>query len=324
MSTKNDVLAFLMKHAPERVSGEYMANELTISRTAIWKAINQLRKSSFSIESNSQGYLYKETNLLSIPGINANLCSTAPTLTIKKMANSESTMKDAKLAILDQTPAHTLLVADMQKFSVGRFGRPFFAKPGAGIYMSLILHPNQKFSEITNYTIITAVAVVRALNKLLDISPKIKWVNDIYINDKKVCGILTEAISDMEAGQISSIIIGIGLNFSIKQIEFPDELQSKVTSLFPNGQYTVTRNELIAEIWNQFYKILVHSTNEQIIDEYKKYSLVLGKKVSFMQNKKEYTGLAETINLKGELVVRLVDGTKKLLCSGEVSLQAIY
>ncbi len=324
MSTKSQVLTLLMKQAPNFISGEEMAQQLSLSRTAIWKAINELKKEGHIISSSrNKGYCYGKSDVLSAEGIRLALKSTTPSLSITVLNSSESTMKDAKLAAINGEPDNTLIVADIQEAPIGRFGRPFFSKAGSGIYMSMLLRPNQNFEEMAQYTVIMAVAVTRAMDKLVKVSTEIKWVNDIYINGKKVCGILSEAMSDVESGQISNVIIGMGINFSLKQEEFPKELRKKATSLFPKEGPTITRNELIGEIWNQFYAILNQLPEQHFLEEYRQKSFVLGKTVSFTQTGVEYEGIAVSINDHGELVVQLHDKTKKILSSGEISLSSI-
>lgn len=324
MSTKSQVLTLLMKQAPNFISGEEMAQQLSLSRTAIWKAINELKKEGHIISSSrNKGYCYGKSDVLSAEGIRLALKSTTPSLSITVLNSSESTMKDAKLAAINGEPDNTLIVADIQEAPIGRFGRPFFSKAGSGIYMSMLLRPNQNFEEMAQYTVIMAVAVTRAMDKLVKVSTEIKWVNDIYINGKKVCGILSEAMSDVESGQISNVIIGMGINFSLKQEEFPKELRKKATSLFPKEEPTITRNELIGEIWNQFYAILNQLPEQHFLEEYRQKSFVLGKTVSFTQTGVEYEGIAVSINDHGELVVQLHDKTKKILSSGEISLSSI-
>lgn len=324
MSTKSQVLTLLMKQAPNFISGEEMAQQLSLSRTAIWKAINELKKEGHIISSSrNKGYCYGKSDVLSAEGIRLALKSATPSLSITVLNSSESTMKDAKLAAINGEPDNTLIVADIQEAPIGRFGRPFFSKAGSGIYMSMLLRPNKNFEEMAQYTVIMAVAVTRAMDKLIKVSTEIKWVNDIYINEKKVCGILSEAMSDVESGQISNVIIGMGINFSLKQEEFPKELRKKATSLFPKVEPTITRNELIGEIWNQFYAILNQLPEQHFLEEYRQKSFVLGKTVSFTQTGVEYEGIAVAINDHGELVVQLHDKTEKILSSGEISLSSI-
>ena len=324
MSTKSQVLTLLMKKKLTYISGEEMAQQLSLSRTAIWKAINELRKEGHHISSSrNKGYCYDNSDILSAEGIRLALDSTTPTLSITVLNSSESTMKDAKLAAMNGEPDNTLIVADIQEAPKGRFGRPFFSKAGSGIYMSLLLRPNQNFEEMAQYTVITAVAIARAMDNFSKIQTEIKWVNDIYINGKKVCGILSEAMSDVESGQISTVIIGMGINFSVKQDEFPEELRKKASSLFPDKDPTITRNELIGAIWNQFYNILHQLPEQAFLEEYRQKSFVLGKTVSFTQAGIDYEGMATSITDHGELVVTLNDQTEKVLSSGEISLNRI-
>lgn len=322
MTIKSSILSLLMTHSPAFISGEEMAQQLEVSRTAIWKAINELKKEGHVINSDRKGYQYQSSDILSVEGIRLHLAEETPKLAIKLLNASSSTMKDAKLAALEGEAENTLVVADMQEAPKGRFGRPFFAKQGGGIYMSILLQPNQSFEEMAQYTIIMAVAIVEAIEATTGISLEIKWVNDIYKYGKKICGILSEAMSDVESGQITNIVIGMGINFSIKQEEFPEEIQEKATSLFSHHQPTLTRNELIAAIWNRFYAILKQK-DTAYLDYYRKKSFVLGKQVTFTQSGTHYQGTAETINEQGELIVRLKDGTQKILSSGEISLSTI-
>lgn len=324
MSTKSQVLTLLMEKAPDYLSGEEMGQQLSVSRTAIWKAINELKKDGQTISSSrNKGYRYEPSDVLSAEGIHLFLDAKTPKLAITVVDSSESTMKDAKLAAINGQPANTLIVANQQEAPKGRFGRPFFSKAGQGIYMSMLLRPNQNFEAIAQYTVMMAVAVSQAMDDLAQVHTEIKWVNDIYLQQKKVCGILSEAMSDVETGQISNVVIGLGINFSVQTSEFPNELRDKATSLFPAGSPTITRNELIATIWNQFYRLLAQPTNQTFLAAYREKSFVLGKQVQFSQGGQLYEGLATAINERGELVVQLSDQSTKVLSSGEISLRKI-
>lgn len=323
MSTKSQVLTLLIKKTGYYISGEEMAQKLSLSRNAIWKAINELRKEGHVIISTKhKGYCYETSDVLCAEGIKLELADTTPPLMITVLNQSESTMKDAKIAALNGQPNNTLIIANMQEAPHGRFGRPFFSKSGHGIYMSMLLRPNKNFSEMAQYTVIMAVAVAKAMDELTDVTTEIKWVNDIYINGKKVCGILSEAMADFESGHIANVVIGMGINFSLKQKDFPKELQQKACSLYPTGNPTITRNQLIASIWNQFYQ-LVDEPVENYLTTYRDKSFVLGKTVSFTQAGKNYEGIAVAIDDYGELIVRLPDYTEKKLSSGEISLNKI-
>lgn len=179
--------------------------------------------------------------------------------------------------------------------------------------MSLHLKPNLSFDQIPAYTLLTAGAIYQAVKNLTLIDIDIKWVNDIYYKDKKIAGILTEAITSVETGLVTDIIIGVGFNFCVN--DFPEELQAKAGSLFTE-RAPISRNELIAEIWRCFYE----SDPQDLLYLYKKHSLVLGRQVSFQQNNQTYKGIASDISDSGQLLVQLENGQNIWLNSGEISL----
>ena len=181
--------------------------------------------------------------------------------------------------------------------------------------MSLHLKPNLPFDQIPSYTILTAGAIYKAIKNLTLMDIDIKWVNDIYFKNKKIAGILTEATTSIENGQVTDVIIGVGFNFSIK--DFPADLKDKAGSLF-DEKPPISRNELIAEIWKCFYE----SDPEELIYLYKQHSLVLGREVSFSQNNTDYKGLAKDVSDSGQLLVQLDNGQEIWLNSGEVSLSS--
>lgn len=181
--------------------------------------------------------------------------------------------------------------------------------------MSLHLKPNLPFDQIPSYTILTAGAIYKAIKNLTLMDIDIKWVNDIYYKNKKIAGILTEATTSIENGQVTDVIIGVGFNFSIK--DFPEDLKDKAGSLF-DKKPPISRNELIAEIWKCFYE----SDPEELIYLYKQRSFVLGQEVSFSQNNTNYKGLAKDVSDSGQLLVQLDNGQEIWLNSGEVSLSS--
>lgn len=318
MTTKAKVL-HLLKNTPTFLSGEKIAQQLNVSRTSIWKAIKELEKEGFRFEHQAKGYRYLPSDVLDPVEISQALSSFD--VQVNVLSQSESTMKDAKSASNMDTTKPSLFIADTQEQAHGRFGRSFFAQPGQGIYMSLLLHPQKHFEELPQYTLIAASACVKAIQETTGKHAMIKWVNDIYLEGKKVCGILSEAVSDMESGEIRSVIIGVGLNFSIPHTEFPDEIQQKATSLFPDGEASMTRNQLICAIWKHFFRYLADHSHTYF-DLYTERSFVLGKSVSFTRQGKSYQGIAQAIGPKGELIVDTPNQRFQLL-SGEVSLTEI-
>lgn len=309
MKTYEKIYDYL-QNKDDYISGETLAKEFELSRTAIWKAIKTLEEKGVKIDSvKKRGYKIISGDLL-LPEVIAKELKIPVTINEK----SESTQLDAKNNMEFDKQSH-LYLAPSQEKAKGRFGRQFFASKQGGIYMSLHLKPNVPFEEIKPYTLMVASSIVKAISRLTGIETDIKWVNDIYYNGKKIAGILTEAISSVETGLITDVIIGVGINFYIT--DFPKAISQKAGSLF-SSQPTITRNELIAEIWKLFLTI----PEKDLVKVYKEKSLVLNKQVTFSENDIEFSGLAIDITNQGHLLVKLDNGQEKLLRSGEISLSS--
>ncbi|HFI0238052.1 TPA: bifunctional biotin--[acetyl-CoA-carboxylase] ligase/biotin operon repressor BirA [Streptococcus suis] len=299
----------LLKEKDDYVSGEDLAQELGISRTSIWKAIRQLEAHGLTIEAaRNRGYKLAEGDLL-LP----DLISQELQLPVHLNADSDSTQLDAKQGIEAGHTSPALYLAPYQNRAKGRFGRPFYASKSGGIYMSLRLSPNVPFLEFKPYTILAAAAVVKAIQSLCDLDVQIKWVNDIYLGQKKVAGILTEAISSMENQRVTDVIIGVGINVHID--DFPKELRQSAGNLF-DDQPPFTRNQLITAIWKAF----LETDDKELIALYKEKSLVVGQQVSFVENQVEFKGTAIAVTDTGNLVIQLDNGKAKIISSGEISL----
>ncbi|WP_203264694.1 bifunctional biotin--[acetyl-CoA-carboxylase] ligase/biotin operon repressor BirA [Streptococcus uberis] len=310
MKTTEIIYDILSQHS-SGISGEAIAKHLNISRTSVWKAIKSLESQGLVIESSKQnGYRLLEGDLL-IPEI----IEKALQIQVSYNEKSISTQKDAKENILTNPKTPQLYLAPKQEMAKGRMNRPFFTSENGGIYMSLHLKPNVHYSDLEPFTMMAASSITKAISRLTGIDTQIKWVNDIYLGQKKIAGIITEAITSVETGLITDVIIGIGLNFFIK--DFPDDLNSKAGSLF-SVQPTVTRNQLIIEIWKLFTEIPV----KDHIKVYKDKSLVLNRQVTFMENDTLISGKAIAITDEGHLVIRLESGQEKILRSGEISLSS--
>ena len=299
----------ILSQADDYVNGEKIAQELGISRTSIWKAIQKLEKEGIQIESvKNRGYRLTAGDMLIPDWIEAH----SP-VQVSFNPDCQSTQMDAKAGMEAGRPADTLYLAAAQSAGRGRFGRAFFCPNQGGFYMSLHLKPNLPFDQLPSYTILTAGAIYKAVKNLTLMEVDIKWVNDIYYRNKKISGILTEATTSIETGLVTDVIIGVGFNFFIK--EFPAEIKEKAGSLFEEKP-VISRNELIAEIWKCFYE----SDPEDLIYLYKQRSMVLGRQVSFSQKGVDCQGLAKDISDSGQLLVQLTDDQEIWLNSGEVSL----
>lgn len=312
MSVKQNVIALLEENRSKVISGQELANQLYVSRAAIWKAIKTLKEEGYNIEATpNKGYvLLENSDVLSKQGIAYYLTEEIDIFSYKTIDSTNTQMK--KLAI-NGGKNHSVIVSEEQSAGRGRFGRSFYSPAQKGVYMSILLKTGDSLQNATMITIKTAVAVRRAIAKLYDIEVAIKWVNDLYYRGKKVCGILSEAISDFESGMIEAIIIGIGINVSTDN--FPLEIASIATSL---GLQEANRNQFIAEILNQLFAI-IDEDFKLVLNEYRMASCVLHKQITFNQKGEQFTGLVREINNLGNLVVSS-NGAEMVLTAGEVSI----
>ena len=291
------------------VSGEKIGEELNLSRTSIWKAIQRLQQEGLEIDSiKNRGYKLIQGDLILPELIQENT-----NLTIRYKPETKSTQTDAKEGIEAGNQGNTLYLSTCQTAGRGRFQRPYYSPSQGGIYMSLHIQPNLPYEKLPSYTLLVAAAVCKAIKNLTMIEVDIKWVNDIYFKNKKIAGILTEAMTSVETGLVTDVIIGLGINFSIA--DFPEDLKEKAGSLFMPPA-PITRNELISEIWRCFYQ----TAPEELLYLYKEHSLVLGREVSFIQDQTKKKGVAKDISDKGQLLIQLDDQTEIWLNSGEISL----
>ena len=312
MSVKQNVIALLEENRSKVISGQELANQLYVSRAAIWKAIKTLKEEGYNIEATpNKGYvLLENSDVLSKQGIAYYLTEEIDIFSYKTIDSTNTQMK--KLAI-NGGINHSVIVSEEQSAGRGRFGRSFYSPAQKGVYMSVLLKTGDSLQNATMITIKTAVAVRRAIAKLYDIEVAIKWVNDLYYRGKKVCGILSEAISDFESGMIEAIIIGIVINVSTDN--FPLEIASIATSL---GLQEANRNQFIAEILNQLFAI-IDEDFKLVLNEYRMASCVLHKQITFNQKGEQFTGLVREINDLGNLVVSS-NGAEMVLTAGEVSI----
>ena len=291
------------------VSGEKIGEELNLSRTSIWKAIQRLQQEGLEIDSiKNRGYKLIQGDLI-LP----DLIQEKTNLIVHYKPETKSTQTDAKEGIEAGIQGNTLYLSTCQTAGRGRFQRPYYSPSQGGIYMSLHIQPNLPYEKLPSYTLLVAGAVYKAIKNLTIIEVDIKWVNDIYLKNKKIAGILTEAMTSVETGLVTDVIIGLGINFSIA--DFPDDLKEKAGSLFMPPA-PITRNELISEIWRCFYQ----TAPEELLYLYKEHSLVLGREVSFIQDQTKKKGVAKDISDKGQLLIQLDDQTEIWLNSGEISL----
>ncbi|MGI5984682.1 MAG: biotin--[acetyl-CoA-carboxylase] ligase [Clostridiales bacterium] len=321
MPTKNDVLSILENERGRFVSGQELAEALHLSRTAVWKAVKNLEEDGHRILAiKNRGYMLDErSDMLSEEGIRVHMPDRYIDCPIYVFDTTDSTNTEAKKLALDNAAHGTMLLAEEQTAGRGRSGKSFFSPREAGLYMSIILKPDLGISDPQLITIAAAVSVCEAIEKIAGLRPQIKWVNDIYLNGKKICGILTEAITDLESGGIESIVVGIGIN-CIETNSLPDDLRDIAGALGKDG---LSRNHLAAEIAAGVLDSFNNLENREIIDEYRKRSLMYGRDISFLRGDERLFATVTGINDIGNLQARLKSGEEIVLSSGEVSIGSL-
>ncbi len=319
MPTKKDVLSILENERERFISGQELAKTLKISRTAVWKAVKNLEEDGHKILAvTNKGYkLDKGSDLITEEGIRMYLSESLRDAPIIILKTTDSTNTQAKKLVLDKAVNGTILLAEEQTAGRGRSGKSFFSPRDAGLYMSIILKPDKCVSDLQMITVAAAVAVCKAIEKLTELHAQIKWVNDIYLEGKKICGILSEAVMDFESGSIESIVVGIGVDCTITEEMLPEELCGIVGSL---DAKELSRNQLAAELAVGVFDSLGKLGDFEIIDEYRKRSMMFGREISFERDGKRFAADVTGINDMGNLLVRLKTGESLVLNSGEVSL----
>lgn len=323
MSVKTDLLSILEANRGKDLSGEELARELGVSRTSIWKAIKALKSEGYQIGAvNNRGYrLLEMTDVLSEEGIRLELDDRCRKFPIKVYKTIDSTNVEAKRIALENGVHGMTLLAEEQTKGKGRLGRSFYSPANTGIYMSILLKPELAGSDAILITTAASVAVCRGIQKVLGICPQIKWVNDVYWENRKICGILTEAVSDFEMGKIDTVVVGIGINY--KTEDFPQDLEKRAGSVAMDT--SVPRNRLAAAVINEFWEIYSHLTDRSFMKEYREYSNVIGKEIRFLEQGEWREGRALDIDDDGGLVVEYLEeeGRKRVrvLHTGEITLR---
>lgn len=323
MSNKEKILNILLDNKGDYVSGEDIANSLQISRNAVWKSISKLKEEGISIISSKKlGYMLpSDLDILSKEEISNALIDELKGTEIHILNTVDSTNDYAKMLAKQDAPEYTLVVADTQTHGKGRMGRAFSSPSGTGIYMSFILRPKTSLETAQLITSCVAVAISKAIDTLCNCSSKIKWVNDIFLNDKKISGTLTEGAINFENGSFEYAIVGIGINVrSVKNI-FDGELSSIATSIEDETGLKISRSRLIAEVFNNVYLQLQSIDEKSFIKEYKKRSLIVGKDVIVSENGQEVFAKAIGIDKTAGLIVQFEDGSTKVLNSGEARIR---
>ena len=323
MKTK---ILMCLKQQKGYLSGEELSKQLGVSRTAVWKAIRRLREDGYTIEAvRNRGYrladsgdVYSEAELKSI-------------LHTKKAGQRlfffdkvDSTNNKAKQLAEAGEPDGTLVVAETQCAGKGRRGRQWLSPKGTGIWMSLVLRPEITPGQAAMLTLVAALAVSEGIAVATGLKTGIKWPNDIVMNGKKLCGILTEMNTEM--GDINYVVVGIGINVNTQ--DFPDDIKSTATSLALEGKQPVKRSRLIHTIlqaWEQYYAVYLQTADlTGLMQEYNDRLVNCNRQVTVLKPEGSYAGISYGIDRLGRLLVEKGDKTVEVVMSGEVSVRGIY
>ena len=322
---KEEILKTL-RESEDYVSGQELCNKFGVSRTAVGKAINGLKAAGYEIEAiQNRGYkLVSAPDVMSAGEIKSMLNTQWAGQEVYYFDSIDSTNTKAKELAETGHPSGTLVVADQQIAGKGRRGRSWESPSGSGIFMTLMLKPEMNPNNASMLTLVAALAVGRAIQEVTGVNAQIKWPNDIVLNGKKVCGILTEMSAQFD--YINHIVIGIGIN--VHNREFSEEISHMASSLMLecDGR-TFHRAEIIAktmEHFEHYYEIFMATEDlSALVNEYNSMLVNLHKIVKVLDPKEPFEGKAMGITPRGELVVDTWE-SRKMVSSGEVSVRGIY
>jgi BirA family biotin operon repressor/biotin-[acetyl-CoA-carboxylase] ligase len=348
LTTRDRILDALRASGGNPVSGEALAQQCGVTRAAVWKAVNALRNAGYPIQAaTNSGYSLASTyDTLSAQEIYQSLSAfLSPeqihvfgeidsTNAYAKRCATEAVMRDTKGELTEEgRKLHcSVYIADMQTAGRGRMGRSFYSPRGSGLYLSLLYCPENGVQNPARFTASAAVAVCVALEQLYSVDCRIKWVNDIYVGGKKVCGILSEGISNFENGQVEAVVVGIGVN--VVDAGFPPELAGIAGAVLDDsGDVSIVakfpdRNRLAAEIIARLLGLFSnHDKQAATMSEYRTRSLTIGTEVTVFPVAGDETGAfkarAVDITDDAELVVEAESGERRFLKAGEVQYSRI-
>lgn len=315
-----------MKESEGYISGQQLCNQFHVSRTAVWKAVEQLKKEGYAIEAvRNKGYrLVESPDIMSKAEIQSMMRTCWAGREVVYEDETDSTNIQAKYGGECGRPHGTLFVADRQRSGRGRRGRSWESPSGVCIYMTLLLRPQIAPVKAPMLTLVMALSTAEAIREKTGLEACIKWPNDIVLNKKKICGILTEMSTDIE--DINYVVTGVGIN--VNQDAFPAQIHETATSLLIEGGRRIRRSELIAAVMERYeenYEAFTETEDlSKLRDRYNEILVNCNRDVRILEPGNEYNAYALGINDKGELLVETPEGEKKQIYAGEVSVRGIY
>ncbi|MDD3159017.1 MAG: biotin--[acetyl-CoA-carboxylase] ligase [Anaeromusa sp.] len=317
------ILKLLRQQSQDYLSGEEISRQLAVSRTAVWKHIQELKNHGYEIEAHPRkGYRLKSRPDLLLPEeIRAGLATQLLGKHIVHFYDTSSTNNEAKRLAADDAVEGTIVVSEAQTLGRGRLNRGWFSPPGGGVWVSVILRPPFPPQEAPKCTLMAAVATVEAIREASGLNCGIKWPNDILWQGRKLVGILTEMSAEMDA--INFVVLGIGINVSLQESDFPEELRNIGASVSMGAEREVSRVEVLQKLLERleyWYQVVKQEGFEPVLEAWRRESVTLGQPVRVLAGEETYDGVAEELAEDGSLLVRTENGLRRVL-AGDVSLR---
>ena len=323
MTTKEKLLALLEDSKGTFFSGEEIARTLQVSRAAVWKAVNALREDGYTIDAaTNKGYrLSPDSDILSPQGIRRFLKPEYRDLDLTVLPTAPSTNALVREKANQGRPEGCVIVACEQTDGRGRYGRQFFSPIDSGVYLSLLLRPTAYSpQQAPCLTAAAAAAMCQAIEAVTGQQPGIKWVNDIFLHGKKVCGILTEAAVGLETGALDYMVLGAGVNLYPPVKGFPEEIQPIAGSVLERS-CPEAKNRLVGEFLNRFWDFYTHPECRTYLEDYRSRSLAIGQNVTVLSAGRAVSAYAYGIDDDFRLLVRYENGDTEALSYGEIRIQ---
>ena len=317
------ILKLLRQQSQDYLSGEEISRQLAVSRTAVWKHIQELKNHGYEIEAHPRkGYRLKSRPDLLLPEeIRAGLSTKLLGKQIVHFYDTSSTNNEAKRLAADEAAEGTIVVSEAQTLGRGRLNRGWFSPPGGGVWVSVILRPPFPPQEAPKCTLMAAVATVEAIREASGLTCGIKWPNDILWQGRKLVGILTEMSAEMDA--INFVVLGIGINVSLQKNDFPEELRNIGASISMGAGREVSRVEVLQKLLERleyWYDVVKKEGFEPVLKAWRRESITLGQPVRVLAGEETYDGVAEELAEDGSLLVRTENDLRRVL-AGDVSLR---
>ena len=322
MTTREKLLGLLEENREEYLSGEELAKTLAVSRAAVWKAVKSLQQEGYPIDAvTNRGYrLSRGGDRLSAPGIRKYLKPEYRDLPITVAEETQSTTTALRAMAEAGAPEGTVYIAQGQTGGRGRMGRSFFSPAGTGLYLSLLLRPTAwEPTRAAQLTAVAAAAMCEAIRQVTGKEPGIKWVNDLLLDGKKICGILTEASFSMESGVLEYAVLGLGVNVYLPEGGFPGQLREIAGAVLDTPGEDV-RNRIAGEFLNRFLDGYEHPEDRHFLDVYRRRSIAVGREVTVLSGGWERRAFAFGLDDDCRLLVRYPDGTEQALSYGEIRI----